>query len=95
MARRCGAMAAGIRGRLSLVCPSRWLQGWHLSLGPSGARLAHAETAAQLQREYDAVVIGAGNRAREQESSCGEQAGTHICPPLSAGSRAAARWVPL
>ncbi|XP_068875916.1 pyridine nucleotide-disulfide oxidoreductase domain-containing protein 2 isoform X2 [Aphelocoma coerulescens] len=54
-------MAAGLPGRLSLVCSSRWLQGWHLSLGPSGARLAHAGAAARLQREYDAVVIGAGH----------------------------------
>lgn len=74
-------MAAGLRGRLSLVCSPRWLQGWHLPPGRSGERLAHAGAAAQLQREYDAVVIGAGNRAREQEPSCREQAGTHICPP--------------
>ncbi|XP_030096858.1 pyridine nucleotide-disulfide oxidoreductase domain-containing protein 2 isoform X2 [Serinus canaria] len=54
-------MAAGLRGALSLLCSSRWPQGWSLSLGPSGARLAHAGAAAQLQQEYDAVVIGAGH----------------------------------
>ncbi|XP_033371693.1 pyridine nucleotide-disulfide oxidoreductase domain-containing protein 2 isoform X7 [Parus major] len=59
MARRCGAMAAGLRG--SLVCSSRWFRGWRLSPGPSGTRWAHARAAAQLQREYDAVVIGAGH----------------------------------
>ncbi|XP_014741406.1 PREDICTED: pyridine nucleotide-disulfide oxidoreductase domain-containing protein 2 [Sturnus vulgaris] len=61
MARRCGAMATGLQARLSRLCSSRWLQGWHLSLGPSGARSAHAGATAQLQREYDAVVIGAGH----------------------------------
>ncbi|XP_027528265.1 pyridine nucleotide-disulfide oxidoreductase domain-containing protein 2 isoform X3 [Neopelma chrysocephalum] len=60
MARHCGAMATRIQARLSTVCSSRWLQDWHLSLGLSGARLAHAGAAERLQREYDAVVIGAG-----------------------------------
>lgn len=61
MAGHCGVMAAGLRARLGTGCPSRWLQGWHLSPGLSGARLAHAGAADRLQREYDAVVIGAGN----------------------------------
>uniref|UniRef100_A0A8C3USC2 Pyridine nucleotide-disulfide oxidoreductase domain-containing protein 2 n=1 Tax=Catharus ustulatus TaxID=91951 RepID=A0A8C3USC2_CATUS len=63
MAGRCGAVGAGLRAGLSLPCCSRWLRGWHPSLGPSGARWAHAGAAAQLHGEYDAVVIGAGNRA--------------------------------
>ncbi|XP_064519109.1 pyridine nucleotide-disulfide oxidoreductase domain-containing protein 2 isoform X2 [Pseudopipra pipra] len=66
MARHCGAMATRIQARLNTVCSSRWLQDWHLSLGLSGARLTHAGAAERLQREYDAVVIGAGNGAREQ-----------------------------
>ncbi|XP_063195416.1 pyridine nucleotide-disulfide oxidoreductase domain-containing protein 2 isoform X2 [Chroicocephalus ridibundus] len=61
MAGHCGVMAAGFRARLGTGCPSRWLQGWHLSPGLSGARLAHAGAADRLQREYDAVVIGAGH----------------------------------
>uniref|UniRef100_A0A8C5TMK9 Pyridine nucleotide-disulfide oxidoreductase domain-containing protein 2 n=1 Tax=Malurus cyaneus samueli TaxID=2593467 RepID=A0A8C5TMK9_9PASS len=52
-------MAAGLRGRLSRVCSSRW----HLSSGPPGARSTHGGAAPRLQREYDAVVIGAGNAA--------------------------------
>uniref|UniRef100_A0A8C5NHZ2 Pyridine nucleotide-disulfide oxidoreductase domain-containing protein 2 n=1 Tax=Junco hyemalis TaxID=40217 RepID=A0A8C5NHZ2_JUNHY len=58
MAGRCG-----LRGALGPRCPSRWPQGCRLSLRPPAARLAHAGAAAQLQQEYDAVVIGAGNRA--------------------------------
>ncbi|KAM6391253.1 pyridine nucleotide-disulfide oxidoreductase domain-containing protein 2 isoform 1-T1 [Pluvialis apricaria] len=54
-------MAAGLRTRLGTGCPSRWLWGWHLSPVLPGARLAHAGAADQLQREYDAVVIGAGH----------------------------------
>ncbi|XP_064519115.1 pyridine nucleotide-disulfide oxidoreductase domain-containing protein 2 isoform X7 [Pseudopipra pipra] len=61
MARHCGAMATRIQARLNTVCSSRWLQDWHLSLGLSGARLTHAGAAERLQREYDAVVIGAGH----------------------------------
>ncbi|XP_056351082.1 pyridine nucleotide-disulfide oxidoreductase domain-containing protein 2 isoform X4 [Oenanthe melanoleuca] len=61
MAGRCGAVAAGLRARLGRVCCSRWLRGWHRPPGPPGARRAHAGAAAQLQREYDAVVIGAGH----------------------------------
>lgn len=68
MAGRCGEVAARLRAGLNLLCCSRWLP----SLGASGARSAHAGAAAQLHREYDAVVIGAGNRARERESSRGE-----------------------
>ncbi|XP_051473765.1 pyridine nucleotide-disulfide oxidoreductase domain-containing protein 2 isoform X2 [Apus apus] len=60
MAELCVAMAAGLRARLGTGCPSRWLRGWCLPLG-QGARLAHAGAAARLQREYDAVVIGAGH----------------------------------
>ncbi|KAL9847060.1 pyridine nucleotide-disulfide oxidoreductase domain-containing protein 2 isoform 3-T3 [Geothlypis trichas] len=56
MAGRCG-----LRGTLGPGCSSRWPQGWRLSLRPPGARLAHAGAAAQLQQEYDAVVIGAGH----------------------------------
>ncbi|XP_050161371.1 pyridine nucleotide-disulfide oxidoreductase domain-containing protein 2 isoform X3 [Myiozetetes cayanensis] len=61
MARHCGAMATRIQARLSKVCPPRLLQDWHPSLGLSGARLAHTGAAERLQREYDAVVIGAGH----------------------------------
>ncbi|KAM9612457.1 pyridine nucleotide-disulfide oxidoreductase domain-containing protein 2 isoform 3-T3 [Morphnus guianensis] len=61
MARHCGVRAAGLWARLGTGCPSHWLWGWHLSPGLSGARLAHAGAADQLQREYDAVVIGAGH----------------------------------
>ncbi|XP_051655903.1 pyridine nucleotide-disulfide oxidoreductase domain-containing protein 2 isoform X3 [Manacus candei] len=61
MARHCGAMATRIQARLNTVCSSHWLQDWHLSLGLSGARLTHAGAAERLQREYDAVVIGAGH----------------------------------
>uniref|UniRef100_A0A663DNZ5 Pyridine nucleotide-disulphide oxidoreductase domain 2 n=1 Tax=Aquila chrysaetos chrysaetos TaxID=223781 RepID=A0A663DNZ5_AQUCH len=60
MARHCGVRTAGLWARLGTGCPSHWLWGWHLSPGLSGARLAHAGAADQLQREYDAVVIGAG-----------------------------------
>ncbi|XP_032850662.2 pyridine nucleotide-disulfide oxidoreductase domain-containing protein 2 [Tyto alba] len=56
MAGHCGAMATGLRTRLGAGCLPRWLQGWRLSL-----RLAHAGAADRLQREYDAVVIGAGH----------------------------------
>ncbi|KAK4821610.1 hypothetical protein QYF61_026044 [Mycteria americana] len=61
MAGHCGAMAAGLWARLGTGCPSRWPRGWHLSPGLRGARLAHAGAADRLQREYDAVVIGAGH----------------------------------
>ncbi|KAM6089986.1 pyridine nucleotide-disulfide oxidoreductase domain-containing protein 2 isoform 2-T2 [Theristicus caerulescens] len=54
-------MAAGLRAGLGTGCPSHWLRGWHLSPGLPAARLAHAGAADQLQREYDAVVIGAGH----------------------------------
>uniref|UniRef100_A0A8B9NK35 Pyridine nucleotide-disulfide oxidoreductase domain-containing protein 2 n=1 Tax=Accipiter nisus TaxID=211598 RepID=A0A8B9NK35_9AVES len=61
MARHCGVRAAGLWARLGTGCPSHCLWGWHLSPGLSAARLAHAGAADQLQREYDAVVIGAGH----------------------------------
>ncbi|KAM6347951.1 pyridine nucleotide-disulfide oxidoreductase domain-containing protein 2 [Alca torda] len=61
MAGHCGVMAAGLQARLGTGCPSHWLRGCHLSPGLPGARLAHARAAARLQREYDAVVIGAGH----------------------------------
>ncbi|XP_056208549.1 pyridine nucleotide-disulfide oxidoreductase domain-containing protein 2 isoform X2 [Falco biarmicus] len=61
MAGHCVAMAAGLRARLGMGCPSCCLCGWHLSPGLLGARLAHAGAAGRLQREYDAVVIGAGH----------------------------------
>ncbi|XP_040463224.1 pyridine nucleotide-disulfide oxidoreductase domain-containing protein 2 isoform X3 [Falco naumanni] len=61
MAGHCVAMAAGLRARLGMGCPSCCLWGWHLSPGLLGARLAHAGAAGRLQREYDAVVIGAGH----------------------------------
>lgn len=64
MARHCGVRAARLWARLGRGCPSHWLWGWHLSPGLSGVRLAHAGAADQLQREYDAVVIGAGNARR-------------------------------
>uniref|UniRef100_A0A8C8BDZ4 Pyridine nucleotide-disulfide oxidoreductase domain-containing protein 2 n=1 Tax=Otus sunia TaxID=257818 RepID=A0A8C8BDZ4_9STRI len=56
-------MAARLQARLGTGYPSCWLQGWRLSPGLPGARLAHAGAADRLQREYDAVVIGAGNTA--------------------------------
>ncbi|KAM9010592.1 pyridine nucleotide-disulfide oxidoreductase domain-containing protein 2 [Ara ararauna] len=42
-------------------CASRWLRGWRLPPAPPAARRAHAGAADRLQREYDAVVIGAGH----------------------------------
>ncbi|XP_064319997.1 pyridine nucleotide-disulfide oxidoreductase domain-containing protein 2 isoform X2 [Phalacrocorax carbo] len=54
-------MAARIRAKTGTGCPSHWLRGWHLSPGLPGSRLAHVGVADQLQREYDAVVIGAGH----------------------------------
>uniref|UniRef100_A0A8B9Z867 Pyridine nucleotide-disulphide oxidoreductase domain 2 n=1 Tax=Buteo japonicus TaxID=224669 RepID=A0A8B9Z867_9AVES len=68
MARHCGVRAAGLWARLGRGCPSHWLWGWHLSPGLSGARLAHAGAADQLQPEYNAVVIGAGNAAYLQQA---------------------------
>lgn len=61
MAGHCRVMAAGPWARLGMGCHSHWLWGCWLSLGLPGARLAHTGAAGQLQREYDAVVIGAGN----------------------------------
>ncbi|XP_075280324.1 pyridine nucleotide-disulfide oxidoreductase domain-containing protein 2 isoform X2 [Opisthocomus hoazin] len=61
MAGHCGVLAAGLRARLGMGSPSRWLRGQGPSLGLPGARLAHAGAADRLQREYDAVVIGAGH----------------------------------
>ncbi|XP_037256713.1 pyridine nucleotide-disulfide oxidoreductase domain-containing protein 2 isoform X3 [Falco rusticolus] len=61
MAGHCVAMAAGLRARLGMGCLSCCLWGWHLSPGLLGTRLAHAGAAGRLQREYDAVVIGAGH----------------------------------
>ncbi|RLV88156.1 hypothetical protein DV515_00015584, partial [Chloebia gouldiae] len=75
MAGGCGAMAAGLRGGLPLVCSSRWPQRRHLSLG-AGARLARAGAAAQLQLEYDAVVIGAGHNGLVAAAYL-QQAGLH------------------
>ncbi|XP_071420590.1 pyridine nucleotide-disulfide oxidoreductase domain-containing protein 2 isoform X2 [Pithys albifrons albifrons] len=69
-------MAAGIKARLSTVCSSCWLQGWHLPLGPSGARLTHTRAADQLRREYDAVVIGAGHNGLVAAAYL-QQAGVH------------------
>ncbi|OPJ84343.1 pyridine nucleotide-disulfide oxidoreductase domain-containing protein 2 [Patagioenas fasciata monilis] len=54
-------MAAVLWARLGTGCLSRWLWGWHLSLGLPAVRLAHAGATKQLQQEYDAVVIGAGH----------------------------------
>ncbi|XP_074730130.1 LOW QUALITY PROTEIN: pyridine nucleotide-disulfide oxidoreductase domain-containing protein 2 [Strix uralensis] len=54
-------MATRLRARLGTGYPSCWLQGWRLSPGLPGGRLAHAGAADRLQREYDAVVIGAGH----------------------------------
>uniref|UniRef100_A0A8B9PL88 Pyridine nucleotide-disulfide oxidoreductase domain-containing protein 2 n=1 Tax=Apteryx owenii TaxID=8824 RepID=A0A8B9PL88_APTOW len=60
------AMAAGLGARLPGGCASRW---------PRGRRLAHAGLATRLQREYDAVVIGAGNGGRGSRAAYLQQAG--------------------
>ncbi|XP_053928093.1 pyridine nucleotide-disulfide oxidoreductase domain-containing protein 2 isoform X3 [Cuculus canorus] len=74
VARHCGVMAARLQAKLAMGCPSRWLRGWHLSLWLSGVRLAHAGAAEQLQREYDAVVIGAGHNGLVAVSTKSEAA---------------------
>ncbi|KAM9232950.1 pyridine nucleotide-disulfide oxidoreductase domain-containing protein 2 [Leptosomus discolor] len=61
VAGHCGVMAARFWATLGTGHPSRRLRGWHLSPGLPGAQLAHAGAADRLQREYDAVVIGAGH----------------------------------
>lgn len=45
-------MLAGLRAGLGAGCAAHGLR---------GHRLAHSRTTEKLQREYDAVVIGAGN----------------------------------
>ncbi|XP_030900516.2 pyridine nucleotide-disulfide oxidoreductase domain-containing protein 2 isoform X2 [Melopsittacus undulatus] len=54
-------MAAGHGAGAGRGCAARWLRGWHLCPAPPAARWAHAGGAERLQREYDAVVIGAGH----------------------------------
>ncbi|XP_069719347.1 pyridine nucleotide-disulfide oxidoreductase domain-containing protein 2 isoform X2 [Phaenicophaeus curvirostris] len=54
-------MAGRLQAKLGMGCPSHRLWGWHRSPWLPGVRLAHAGAAEQLQREYDAVVIGAGH----------------------------------
>uniref|UniRef100_A0A8B9G906 Pyridine nucleotide-disulfide oxidoreductase domain-containing protein 2 n=1 Tax=Amazona collaria TaxID=241587 RepID=A0A8B9G906_9PSIT len=61
-------MAAGHWAGPGRGCASRWLRSCRLSPAPPAARRAHAGAAERLQREYDAVVIGAGNAAYLQRA---------------------------
>ncbi|XP_065528102.1 pyridine nucleotide-disulfide oxidoreductase domain-containing protein 2 isoform X1 [Lathamus discolor] len=54
-------MAAGHWAGPGRGCAARGLRGWLLTPAPPAARRAHAGAADRLQREYDAVVIGAGH----------------------------------